>query len=221
VTDIAGNIRQLKEHIPASVKIVAVSKTKPAEDLLSAYNAGQRIFGENRVQELLAKKNSLPADIIWHFIGHLQTNKVKQIVGVADTIESVDSFKLLTVINSEAAKSGIVAECLLQFHIAMEDTKFGFDMKEVLTMMGSYEYRAFANVRVCGVMGMATFTDDMRLVRKEFAYLRECFEGLKSKYFIEDPYFKEISMGMSGDYKVALEEGSTMVRLGSLIFGGR
>lgn len=221
MTDIAGNIRRLKPHIPASVKIVAVSKTKPAEDILIAYGEGQRLFGENRVQELIAKKDSLPADIDWHFIGHLQTNKVKQIVQSVKMIQSVDSFRLLSVINREAAKYAITVNCLLQFHIAKEETKSGFNMEEVLNMMESDEYQAYFNVRVCGVMGMATLTADTGIVRREFRYLRECFEALKRNYFTTDQAFNEISMGMSGDYKAAIEEGSTIIRLGSLIFGER
>ena len=219
--DIALNIRILKKQIPSSVKVVAVSKTSPVGDIMIAYNAGQRYFGENRVQELLAKKDSLPAEIEWHLIGHLQSNKVKQVVPFISMIQSVDSFKLLSIINNESAKVNRTVNCLLQFHIAEEETKFGFNMEEVVQMFGSEEYKSLFNVRICGVMGMATFTEDMDVVRKEFIYLRNCFNKLKEKYFSGNAHFTEISMGMSGDFRAAVEVGSTMVRIGSLIFGER
>jgi pyridoxal phosphate enzyme (YggS family) len=219
--DIASNIKFLRQQIPDSVKIVAVSKTKPVSDILIAFNAGQRIFGENRVQELLLKKSSLPNDISWHLIGHLQSNKVKLVVPFISMIHSVDSFRLLSVINNEALKYGNVVNCLLQFHIAKEETKFGFDLAEVIQMVESIDFKSLKNVKVCGVMGMATLTEDNQAVRMEFKELRTCFETLKEKYFSDDPFFSEISMGMSGDYKIAIEEGSTVVRIGSLIFGDR
>jgi PLP dependent protein len=221
MTDIASNIKLLRQQIPASVKIVAVSKTKPVSDILIACNAGQQIFGENRVQELLVKKNSLPNDINWHLIGHLQSNKVKQVVPFVSMIHSVDSFRLLSVINNEALKYGNVVNCLLQFHIAKEETKFGFSLPEVIQMVESIDFKGLKNVRVCGVMGMATLTGDIHIVRMEFKELRSCFETVKKQYFSDDPFFSEISMGMSGDYKIAIDEGSTMVRIGSLIFGER
>jgi PLP dependent protein len=219
--DIASNIRNLKQKLPSSVKIVAVSKTKPVSDIMIAYNAGQRCFGENRVQELLAKKDNLPSDIEWHLIGHLQSNKVKQIVPFINMIQSVDSFKLLSTINKESAKVNHILNCLLQFHIAKEETKFGFNMEEVRQMVESEEYKGLLNVRICGVMGMGTFTEDPDIVRKEFVYLRNCFNILKNDYFSGKSFFTEISMGMSSDYRIAVEEGSTIVRLGSLIFGER
>jgi PLP dependent protein len=218
---IAGNISSLKLQLPPSVKLVAVSKTKPATDIIEAYNAGLRSFGENRVQELLNKKDLLPKDIEWHLIGHLQRNKVKFIVPFISMIQSIDSFKLLAAVNSEALKAGRTVDCLLQIHIAAEETKFGFSMNELYENTVSADLYNLRNVRICGVMGMATFTSDTDQVRKEFRYLVDCFQSLKNSYFKSEPAFKEISMGMSGDYKIAVNEGSTMVRIGSLIFGER
>jgi len=219
--DIAGNITSLKSQIPTSVKLVAVSKTKPVSDIQIAYNSGQRIFGENRVLELLNKNDLLPSDIEWHLIGHLQTNKVKLIVPFIRMIHSIDSFKLLLVINSEAQRINRVIDCLLQIHIAREETKFGFSMCDLSEILQSEDVTYLKNIRICGVMGMATFTSDAGQVRKEFSFLKNCFNSLKNNYFISNPDFKEISMGMSGDYQIAIEEGSTMVRIGSLIFGER
>lgn len=219
--DITGNLKYLRSQIPSTVKLIAVSKTKPAADILVAYESGQRRFGENRVQEILAKKDLLPADIEWHLIGHLQSNKVKAIVPYISMIQSVDSLKLLTVINTEAGKINKVMDCLLQVHIAAEETKFGFSPDELTGLLESETFKNLINVRICGVMGMATFTDDMTRVQKEFRYLSECFKILKHKYFKGSTHFSEISMGMSGDYKTALQEGSTMLRIGSLIFGER
>jgi PLP dependent protein len=221
MANIAANIKSLKEHIPTSVKLVAVSKTKSVGDILEAYNSGQRCFGENRVQEVLQKKDLLPSDIEWHLIGHLQSNKVKYIVGFVKMIQSVDTFKLLKVIDSEAVKIRRVVDCLLQIHIAEEETKFGFSMDEIGEMIQSEGFRDLNSVRICGVMGMATFTEDSIRIKKEFRYLSECFGKLKGGYFKENQYFKEISMGMSGDFKIAILEGSTMIRIGSLIFGER
>lgn len=221
MTDIAHNIITLKQQIPSSVKLVAVSKTKSASEILEAYDAGQRAFGENRVQELLSKKDHLPADIEWHLIGHLQTNKVKFIVPFVSLVHSVDSFRLLKVVNAEAQKTGKYVNCLLQFHIAEEETKFGFNMEEAAAMMESNVFRELKSVRICGVMGMATFTDDMDRVRKEFRSLARCFKILKDRYFQDDDSFREISMGMSGDFRVAIEEGSTIIRIGTIIFGER
>jgi len=219
--DIAGNIASLKNELPQGVKLVAVSKTKPVSDILVAYKAGHRIFGENRVQELLSKKDLLPADIEWHLIGHLQSNKVKYIVPFISMIHSVDSYKLLSIINAECEKAKRVVDCLLQFHIATEETKYGFNMDEVVAMISEPEFSRLNSVKICGVMGMATYTDDESLVRREFRYLTDCFRELKRKYFPENDSFREISMGMSGDYKVAIEEGTTIIRLGSIIFGER
>jgi PLP dependent protein len=221
MTDITGNLRVLRTTLPSSVKLVAVSKTRPVSDIMEAYNAGQRYFGENKVQELLTKKDLLPDDIEWHLIGHLQSNKVKAVVPFVRMIQSVDSFKLLETINSEASKVSRIVDCLLQIHIALEETKFGFSMKELEAKEGLREFINFTNVRICGVMGMATFTADTDQVKKEFDYLSKCFKALKNTYFSENHNFKEISMGMSGDYEIAVKEGSSIVRIGSLIFGVR
>jgi len=221
MVDIALNITSLRQQIPESVKLVAVSKTKSVDDIRVAYNAGQKCFGENRVQELLKKKDMLPADIEWHLIGHLQSNKVKNVVPFINMIQSVDSFKLLKVIDSESSGVHRIVGCLLQIHIALEDTKFGFSMPEVHEMLQSEDFRKINSVRICGVMGMATFTGDHSRIRKEFRYLSGCFNELKERYFTDDKSFKEISMGMSGDFKIAISEGSTIVRIGNLIFGER
>ena len=221
MTGIAENLSFIRSQIPLSVKLVAVSKTKPASDIIEAYNTGQRYFGENRVQELLNKKDFLPHDIEWHLIGHLQSNKVKFIVPFISMIQSVDSYKLLITINSEALKIGRVVDCLLQIHIATEQTKFGFTMQELTGNLNSEDISNLKNVRICGVMGMATYTSDKYQVKKEFKYLKECFISLKNSIFKPSAFFNEISMGMSGDFETAIEEGSTIVRIGSLIFGDR
>jgi hypothetical protein len=221
MTVIANNIITLKKQIPSSIKLVAVSKTRSPEEILEAYGTGHRIFGENRVQELLSKKDTLPGDIEWHLIGHLQTNKVKYIAPFISMIHSVDSYRLLKAIDSEAKKINRVVDCLLQFHIAMEETKFGFSRNEALEMLESDSFRQIGSARVCGVMGMATFTDDMEVVKNEFRNLSYFFTELKEKYFKHTPAFRELSMGMSGDFKTAIEQGSTVVRIGSIIFGER
>ena len=200
---------------------MAVSKTKPNELILEAYEAGQRIFGENRIHELIEKHPALPKDIEWHMIGHLQSKKVKQIAPFISMIHSVDSAKLLSVINSQAQRNDRVINVLLQFHIATEESKFGLsldDARDLLTMPAFMEMK---NIKVCGVMGMATFTSDESVVRKEFQKLKSIFDSLRSEFFSNDPAFQEISMGMSGDFLLAIEEGSTMVRIGSTIFGKR
>jgi PLP dependent protein len=221
MSDIAANIISLKKSLPPAVKLIAVSKTKPVSDIMEAYNAGQKCFGENRVQELLSKKDHLPGDIEWHLIGHLQRNKVKYIVPFISMIHSVDSFRLLNEINSEALKISRIVNVLLQVHIAREETKFGFSLEEIEEMTDSPDFRKEKFVRICGVMGMATFTDNIDQVQNEFRSLACCFNELKSKYFSSDGNFREISMGMSDDYNIAVGEGSTMVRIGSLIFGSR
>lgn len=218
---IVENLDQVRKDIPLNVKLVAVSKTKPAEAIQEAYEAGQRVFGENKPQELTQKWEVLPRDIEWHMIGHLQTNKVKYIAPYVSLIHSVDSPKLLAVIDKEAAKNGRVIDCLFQMHIAEEETKFGFDYNELVEFIESGALAEFKNVRMVGVMGMATFTEDEAQVRYEFRHLKEIFERIKGTFFAGDAAFKEISMGMSGDYKLAIEEGSTMVRVGSAIFGHR
>jgi pyridoxal phosphate enzyme (YggS family) len=221
MSDITTSIVTLKQQIPASVKLVAVSKTKQSPEIMDAYNAGHNIFGENRVQELLSKKDLLPDDVEWHFIGHLQTNKVKYIVPFISMIQSVDTFRLLKIINAEALKVNRIIDCLLQFHIASEETKFGFSIDEAVGIAESEEFNQLTSVRICGVMGMATFTSNEKQVRKEFRHLVSCFNELKLRYFKENQSFREISMGMSADYKVAIDEGSTMIRIGSIIFGER
>ncbi len=218
---IAENIDRIKANLPLNVSLVAVSKTKPAELLIEAYNHGQRAFGENKVQEMVWKYETLPKDIEWHYIGHLQTNKVKYIAPFVHLIHGVDSFKLLKTIDSEAKKAGRIIACLLQFHIAEEETKFGLSMQEAEEILNSSETKMLKNVQISGVMGMATFTDDENQVRKEFACLKTYFRKLKSDYFSDNELFNTISMGMSGDYLIAIEEGSTMVRIGSTIFGER
>ncbi|MEZ4887756.1 MAG: YggS family pyridoxal phosphate-dependent enzyme [Chitinophagales bacterium] len=209
---------QLSEH---KVKLVAVSKTKPIEVILEFYEAGHKAFGENKVQELVEKYEQMPKDIEWHFIGHLQSNKVKYIASFVHLIHGVDSFKLLQEINKQAAKNDRIIDCLLQMHIAEESTKFGFDESEVFEVLQDSDFEALENVRIAGVMGMATYTDDTQQVRREFHQLQQIFEALKNRFFEGQDSFKEISMGMSGDYELAIEEGSTMVRVGSLLFGSR
>jgi pyridoxal phosphate enzyme (YggS family) len=221
MADITQNIKLLNSGLPSGVRLVAVSKTMPVTDILQAYDAGQRCFGENRVQELLNKKSLLPSDIEWHLIGHLQSNKVKSVVPFISMIHSVDSYKLLAAINNEASKAGRRIDCLLQLHIAMEETKSGFSLNEIEEMAENHNLKALKNVRVCGMMGMATFTSDEEQIGKEFAFLRSCFDRISKKYFTDNPHFREISMGMSEDYKIAVREGSTLVRIGSLIFGKR
>jgi pyridoxal phosphate enzyme (YggS family) len=218
---VADNIIFIKSKIPSSVKLVAVSKTKPVADIKAAYKAGQRMFGENRVQEFLSKKDQLPGDIEWHLIGHLQSNKVKFIIPFVSMIHSVDSYKLLSVINAEAAALGKVVNCLLQIHIAKEETKYGFSPEDLDRILGSENIALLRNVKICGVMGMATFTSDSEQVAAEFSFLKKCFNSLKNNFFKSETDFREISMGMSGDYEIAVEQGSTMVRIGSLIFGER
>jgi len=217
--DVKQNLEKILTTIPANVKLIAVSKTKPVEDILSLYNSGQRLFGENRSLELTEKFQKLPADLKWHMIGHLQTNKVKIITPFISLIQSVDSFKLLKEINKEAEKTKRTISCFLQFYIAKEESKFGFDYNEATQMLESVEFTFLKNIKIEGVMGMATYTDNLLQVRNEFKTLRNIFNDLKRNYFSAKPEFCEISMGMSSDYLIAIDEGSTMVRLGSLLFG--
>ena len=221
VTMIKENLEKIRATLPKSVTLVAVSKTKPVSDLQEAYDAGQRIFGENHALEMRDKHEALPKDIQWHFIGHLQTNKIKYIIPFVTLIHSIDSANLLEAVNKEAKKHDRVVDCLLQFHIAQEQTKFGLDMEEAKQLLGSEDFKAMENIRICGVMGLATFTEDMNEVRKEFKHLKEIFGTLKNEYFANQSQFKEISMGMSDDYPIAVEEGATLVRVGSKIFGAR
>lgn len=211
----------VQEIHTAQATLVAVSKTKPISAILEVYETGMRDFGENKVQELLTKYPDCPSDIRWHLIGHLQTNKVKQIVGKVVLIHSVDSLYLLEEIEKQSAKIQIVTDCLLQFHISDETTKFGFDKDSFQDIFKSIQQSNFKHLRICGVMGMATFTEDQNQIRQEFKTLRQIFETAKKEFYADDSHFKEVSMGMSDDYKIALEEGSTMVRVGSLLFGKR
>jgi pyridoxal phosphate enzyme (YggS family) len=219
--NIKNNITSLRQSIPAQCALVVVSKTKPVEAILEAYDAGQRVFGENKVQELTAKYEALPKDIEWHMIGHLQSNKVKYIAPFVSLIHSVDSFKLLEEINKQGVKAGRVLNCLLQIHIAEEETKFGFSEAEIFELIKSGSISALNNIHVAGLMGMATFTDNEGQVRKEFKNLKTIFENIKASSLPAQIEMKILSMGMSGDYKIAIEEGSTMVRVGSAIFGSR
>jgi len=212
---------EFRNQLPGNVTLVAVSKTRTEEEIMALYEEGQRHFGENRVQELMAKQPNLPSDISWHLIGHLQTNKVRFIVPFVSLIHSVDSFKLLKVINKEAMKTERKIDCLLQFFIAEEETKFGLDLEEAREILTSEEFHQLNNIRIAGVMGMATFTDDMSQVRREFKNLKSIFEFLKIEFFSDDDGFCEISMGMSDDYRIAIEEGSTIIRVGSALFGER
>jgi len=221
MSGIGSNIKKIKNNIPENVTFVAVSKTKPNADILEAYNAGQRIFGENKVQEMVAKHDALPKDIEWHMIGHLQTNKVKLIAPFVKLIHGVDSLNLLKEIDKQALKNNGIIDVLLQFYIATEETKFGFSFAEATAMLDSSDYHNLKNIRVVGVMGMASFSNDEAIVRQEFRTLKSYFDSLKSVQFKNANYFKEISMGMSGDYLIAIEEGSTMVRVGSAVFGDR
>ncbi len=210
----------LKDLKPTHTQLIAVSKTKPNEAILELYEKGQRTFGENYVQELVDKYASLPKDIEWHFIGHLQSNKVKYIAPFVECVHSVDSIKLLQEIDKQAFKNNRKIKCLMQFHIAEEDTKFGFDTEGVADIPFN-DILNLKNIEIVGVMGMATFTDDKTKVKREFQTLKRVFDILKTSYLNENPDFKEISMGMSDDYKMAIEEGSSMVRIGSLLFGKR
>ena len=218
---IAENIIHIRKQLPEHVKLVAVSKFKPESDLLQAYEAGQRIFGENKAQEMTEKHEHLPKDIEWHFIGHLQTNKIKYIIPYVYCIHSIDSAKLLAEVEKHAAKHERCVRCLLQFHIATEESKFGFSYEEAVEMLESADFASWKHVEICGVMGMATNTENTDLIRSEFHTLKNYFNNLKSKYFQQQESFKEISMGMTGDYPIAIEEGSTLVRIGSAIFGAR
>lgn len=214
---IKDNLLAIKNSIPPHVTLIAVSKTNPNQAILEAYKAGQRIFGENKVQELVEKYESLPKDIEWHMIGHLQTNKVKYIAPFVKLIHGVDSLKLLQEINKRAEQNNRIIDCLLQVHIAKEETKFGFDEGEILELLQSNEFNSLKNIKIIGLMGMATNTTDELQIRKEFKSLRNLFSKLNTHH----PALTTLSMGMSSDYKIAIEEGSTMIRVGSSIFGAR
>lgn len=218
---IAENLKEVQKEIPAGVELVAVSKFHPVEALQEAYDQGQRIFGESKVQEMTSKYEVLPKDIKWHFIGHLQTNKIKYIAPYVALIHAVDSYRLLKEINKQAAKNGRTINCLLQIHIADEETKFGFSFDECREMLQNEPWKELKNIRICGVMGMATNSSEMLKVKNEFISLKKFFDEIKAACFHDADYFKEISMGMSNDFHEAIEAGSTLVRVGSRIFGER
>lgn len=220
MNEIQSNLEAIKDQLPENCTLVAVSKTKPSSVILTAYEAGQRHFGENKVQELTKKAEELPKDIQWHMIGHLQRNKVKYIAPFVHLIHGVDSLKLLKEINKQGEKVNRVIHCLLQVHIAEEETKFGFDEKELIHLLGSEEFASMKYVQINGLMGMATFTEDTDQVRREFKSLKNLFEQFKNSDHAH-LQMNTLSMGMSGDYLLALEEGSNMVRIGSSIFGER
>ncbi len=219
---ITSNITEIQNELhPIGVSLIAISKTKPVEEIMEAYAAGQRAFGENQVQELLAKYEEMPKDIEWHLVGHLQTNKVKYIAPFIHMIHSVDSLKVLMEINKHALKANRVIDCLLQVFIADEDTKFGLDHAELIELLRSEEFEGLKNVRIRGLMGIASNTENERIVKEEFYELKMLFDGIKATYFRKESSFDTLSMGMSSDYKLAIEQGSNMVRLGSTIFGKR
>ncbi len=218
---ITSHIKSLRESVPKDVKIVAVSKFHTIETIREAYDAGQRIFGESRVQELTQKHPELPSDIEWHFIGNLQRNKVKYIAPFVSLIHSMDSARLMREIEKQGAANNRTIPCLLQIHIADEQTKSGFSTDECRRFLAEETWRNCTHVELCGVMGMATFTDDKAQIRAEFKQLKSLFDEFKEQHFPDNPRFCEISMGMSGDYPIAIEEGSTMLRVGTLIFGNR
>lgn len=218
MSQIKAKITSIKDFLPKDIKLIAVSKQQPNHRILEAYEAGQRIFGENKATELRDKFLALPKDIEWHFIGHLQSNKVKYIAEFVQLIHSVDSINLLQEINKQAVKHNRIIDCLLQFHIASEETKFGLSQEEAFELLNSNDFLALKNVRIIGVMGMATNTFDVDLVRSEFDYLFKIFNLLKHNFFFRENSFKELSMGMSSDFQIAVQEGSTMVRLGSVLF---
>ncbi len=218
---IANKLQKLYGELPKEVTLVAVSKTKPISDLQDAYDAGQRVFGENKVQEMCAKWEQLPKEIDWHFIGHLQRNKVKYLAPFVDLIHGVESFRLLKEINKQAIKHNRIIDVLLQFFIANEETKFGLSFEEAQSILSDENFKELKNVRICGVMGMASFSNNQEQIREEFKTLKNIFDKLKFTFFDNETSFNVVSMGMSGDYKFAIEEGSTMIRVGSSIFGKR
>lgn len=219
--NIADNLQQVLNELPGGVRLVAVSKFHPNEAIEEAYRSGQRVFGESKVQEMTAKYESLPKDIEWHFIGHLQTNKIKYIVPYVALIHGIDSYKLLVEVNKQAEKAGKVVNCLLQLHIAEEETKFGFSFDECRDMLAEGEWKTLSNIQLCGLMGMATNTDDNEQIEKEFCSLSSFFKEVKDSWFADTEAFRELSMGMSHDYHQAIAAGSTLIRVGSKIFGDR
>ena len=221
IMNIADNLQQVLNELPEGVRLVAVSKFHPNEAIEEAYRSGQRVFGESKVQEMTAKYESLPKDIEWHFIGHLQTNKIKYIVPYVALIHGIDSYKLLVEVNKQAEKAGKVVNCLLQLHIAEEETKFGFSFEECRDMLAGGEWKTLSNIQLCGLMGMATNTDDNEQIEKEFCSLSSFFKEVKDSWFADTEAFRELSMGMSHDYHQAIAAGSTLIRVGSKIFGDR
>lgn len=221
MTAISQAIHTLQGSLPKGVDLVAVSKFHPVEALMEAYNAGQRIFGESRAQELIKKVPKMPDDVEWHFIGHLQTNKVKSIIPIVSLIHSIDSEKLLRTVDEEAGKAGRIVDVLLELHVAQEESKFGFTTEDCLRLAGDGTFASLKNVRIRGVMGMATNTEDEAEIAKEFHAIRAVFDTLKQGAMSANPEFSIVSMGMSDDYEIAIAEGSTMVRVGSKIFGPR
>ena len=219
--NIADNLQQVLNELPEGVRLVAVSKFHPNEAIEEAYRSGQRVFGESKVQEMTAKYESLPKDIEWHFIGHLQTNKIKYIVPYVALIHGIDSYKLLVEVNKQAEKAGKVVNCLLQLHIAEEETKFGFSFDECRDMLAEGEWKTLSNIQLCGLMGMATNTDDNEQIEEEFCSLSSFFKEVKDSWFADTEVFRELSMGMSHDYHQAIAAGSTLIRVGSKIFGDR
>ena len=218
---VKDNLLAIKRQLPKGVELVAVSKFHPVEVIMQAYDAGQRIFGENRAQELAAKAPQLPSDICWHFIGHLQTNKVRQVVKHATIIESVDSVRLLQLINKEALRIGCVIDVLLQLHVAQEEAKSGFAVEELLSALTLGELSGLDNVRIRGLMAMASLTDDQAQIDREFSIVENTFDAVKEEFFADDEAFDQISMGMSDDWPIAVKHGSTLVRVGTAIFGER
>lgn len=218
---ISDEIKRFHDELPQGVELVAVSKFHPCESIMEAYNAGQRIFGESRVQEFLAKIPQLPADIEWHFIGHLQTNKVKMLIGKTAMIQSVDSLRLLKLIDDESRKAGVTTRCLVQVHVAQEETKFGFSPEELIEYFESRGFESLTNTQICGVMGMASNTDDEARIRADFKQIADTFKTIRDNESLGLQGFEVVSMGMSGDYHIAIEEGSTHIRVGTTIFGNR
>ena len=218
---IAQKIQQLRSSLPEGVSLLAISKFQPLESLQEAYDAGQRMFGENHIQEMAAKAAVLPKDVEWHFTGHVQTTKIKYMASFVSLIHAVDSYRLLREINKHAAKHNRIIDCLLQIHIAQEETKFGFTIDECREMLATEPWKELQNVRITGLMAMGSNTDDMEQVRNEFRQMKQFFDELKTIYFADQPSFNQLSEGMTDDYPIAIEEGSTIVRIGSMIFGSR
>ncbi len=218
---IAEQIKRLRSELPEGVNLLAISKYQPIESLQEAYDAGQRMFGENHIQEMAAKAAAMPKDIAWHFTGHVQTNKIKYMASFVSLIHAVDSFRLLREINKHAAKHNRVIDCLLQIHIAQEDTKYGLMVQECRELLAHEPWRELEKVRIVGLMAMGSNTDDMKQVRGEFRRMKQLFDELKETYFADEPSFCQLSEGMTDDYPIAIEEGSTIVRIGSMIFGDR